>query len=89
MDEQIEVNGIKYAPAEVIRLIEKARTCEQIHNDQANGTINELQRTLRNAMVWGGMDWHYNPLHPMYVKKCLDLITQYHQSKITKVCGDA
>lgn len=52
---------------------------------QANHTINELNRALRNATVWGGMDWHYNPLHPMYVRKCLDLIKAHHADKLKPV----
>lgn len=49
---------------------------------QADHTINELNRALRNAAVWGGMDWHCNPLHPIYVHKCLDLIKAYHAGKL-------
>ena len=53
---------------------------------QAEHTISELNRALRTATVWGGMDWHYNPLHPTYVQKCLDLIKAYHTGELTDLC---
>jgi len=27
---------------------------------------------LEKARIWGGMDWHYNPLHPMNYRPALE-----------------
>ena len=26
----------------------------------------DVSYTLEKARIWGGMDWHYNPLHPVH-----------------------
>ena len=31
---------------------------------------------LSKARIWGGMDWHYNPLHPMHYKPALDRLRE-------------
>lgn len=35
-------------------------------------TMEEATYQLSKARIWGGMDWHYNPLHPMHYKPALD-----------------
>jgi hypothetical protein len=27
---------------------------------------------MEKARVWGGMDWHYNPLHPLHYRNALE-----------------
>jgi hypothetical protein len=27
---------------------------------------------LEKARIWGGMEWHYNPLHPMHYRSALE-----------------
>lgn len=38
--------------------------------------LEETHHTLTKARIWGGMDWYYNPLHPMYYVPALVQIRQ-------------
>ena len=35
-------------------------------------TMEDATYQLSKARIWGGMDWHYNPLHPMHYTPVLD-----------------
>jgi hypothetical protein len=34
--------------------------------------VTDAVYTLSKARIWGGMDWHYNPLHPIHYKPMRD-----------------
>ena len=36
---------------------------------------------LDKAKIWGGMGWQYNPLHPRYYRKAVELIESYLKEK--------
>jgi hypothetical protein len=46
------------------RLRERVAHLEQL--------ITDATYTLSKARIWGGMDWHYNPLHPIHYKPMRD-----------------
>ncbi len=70
------------AAAELRRLDEKCealigdavRETRQIHriavleaaNEELLETLKDIAYQLEKARIWGGMDWHYNPLHPIH-----------------------
>ena len=33
----------------------------------------DVSYILEKSRIWGGMGWHYNELHPMYVTKARDI----------------
>jgi hypothetical protein len=35
-------------------------------NKQLLEALKDIAYQLEKARIWGGMDWHYNPLHPMH-----------------------
>jgi hypothetical protein len=35
-------------------------------NAQLLETLKDIAYQLEKARIWGGMDWHYNPLHPIH-----------------------
>lgn len=39
-------------------------------------TMEGATHLLSKARIWGGMGWHYNPLHPMHYKPALDRMRQ-------------
>jgi hypothetical protein len=34
----------------------------------------EVDRLLNSSRVWGGMDWHYNPIHPVKYRPVADKV---------------
>ena len=43
---------------------------------------------LSKARIWGGMEWHYNPLHPMYYKPALDRLREVLDRPNVKLTGN-
>lgn len=39
-------------------------------------TMESAAYQLSKARIWGGMEWHYNPLHPMYYKPALERLRE-------------
>lgn len=51
--------------------------------ERLNGEVALLRATmegatyqLSKARIWGGMEWHYNPLHPMHYRPALDRLRE-------------
>jgi hypothetical protein len=58
------VMALRVAVAEIERLRGEAA--------MLRATMEDAAYQLSKARIWGGMDWHYNPLHPMHYKPALD-----------------
>jgi hypothetical protein len=52
------LDAAKEAANEIDRLQARVAHLEQL--------ITDATYTLSKARMWGGMEWTYNPLHPMY-----------------------
>ena len=61
--------------AELEALARHEADCAEAYKAEAamlRATMTEATYALSKARIWGGMDWHYNPLHPMHYKPALD-----------------
>ena len=58
------LDAAKEAANEIDRLQARVTHLEQL--------VTDATYTLSKARIWGGMDWTYNPLHPMHYKPLRD-----------------
>ena len=42
--------------------------------ERLRAALVEAEHAMTKARVWGGMAWHYNPLHPMHYVPALEAI---------------
>ncbi len=35
-------------------------------NEKLVEALEDIAHRLEGSRIWGGMDWHYNPLHPIH-----------------------
>ena len=83
--EQEAANAIEQLRAERDQLVNDVHSCHA--GCQKAGCVNRRLRervahleqlitdatyTLSKARIWGGMDWTYNPLHPIHYKPMRD-----------------
>jgi hypothetical protein len=61
------------SPHRAVRLVD-AIEADKLQREVAmlRATMEDATYQLSKARIWGGMDWHYNPLHPMHYKPALD-----------------
>ena len=52
--------------SDAIQWLWKERDTLRAVNKQLLEALKDIAYQLEKARIWGGMDWHYNPLHPMH-----------------------
>jgi hypothetical protein len=52
--------------SDAIQRLWKERDTLRAVNKQLLEALKDIAYQLEKARIWGGMDWHYNPLHPMH-----------------------
>ena len=57
--ENTPFQSTRYEAAAELRRLEAA-------NLELLEALVDVSYTLEKARIWGGMDWHYNPLHPVH-----------------------
>jgi hypothetical protein len=81
-DERVHVYAMVHAAA--------AEAAEREHMAELEARIVELSAEvamlretmegaayqLSKARIWGGMEWHYNPLHPLHYRPALDRLRE-------------
>jgi hypothetical protein len=49
---------------------------------EAKKKIVQAQRKMEHGRIWGGMSWHWNPLHPDIAKEVFDILDNGNSARI-------
>lgn len=54
------------------RAIEHARRVDAKEREALRMAVSHAVHQLEKARIWNGMEWHYNPLHPLHYRSALE-----------------
>ena len=54
-------------------------------NQELLGVLKDTKYALKKARIWGGMEWKYNPLHPIHYLPVRDKL----EAAIAKATGES
>lgn len=59
-------------------LLERTAEIDELRAELTNlkALVSDAAHTLEKARIWGGMDWHYNPLHPIHYTPMLKRLNE-------------
>ena len=67
-DELVALHGypLSIKAAAELRRLDAERDSLRASMAQLLEALKDIAYQLEKARIWGGMDWHYNPLHPIH-----------------------
>lgn len=69
-DEAQFAADVRYTRTDLVA--ERVRAAVAAEREQWRAAAEYAAHQLEQARIWNGMEWHYNPLHPMHYRSALD-----------------
>lgn len=59
---------VRYLRADLLYIEARQIAAQEVaaERERWRATIEDAAHQLEKARIWAGMEWHYNPLHPMH-----------------------
>lgn len=64
--------GAVLALKAAVEEIERLRSAVDAERERWRAAAEYAAHQLERARIWNGMDWHYNPLHPLHYRSALE-----------------